>query len=260
METVVKIIPCLDIQNGRVVKGINFVNMRDAGDPAETAAAYCQQGADELVFLDIDASSVGRSIHMDWVKAVAARTSVPLIVGGGISTTEQMESLFNMGATRISLNTAAVGDPNLVHKAARLYGPERIIVAIDGRKNPPESGLHPYEVLTHGGQKATGINLLDWARMVEFTCAGAILLTSIDTDGTQNGYDIEMTRTVAEAVNIPVIASGGAGKLEHFYEAVVEGKASGLLAASVFHFGKISIPEVKAYLKNRGIPVILETQ
>jgi len=252
---VVRIIPCLDVKDGRVVKGVKFVNLRDARDPVEAAVAYCQQGADELVFLDIAATVEGRGTKLEWVKKVAEKVTVPFAVGGGIRTIDDMAALFMLGATKVSINTAAVKDPNLIHKASRRFGRGRLVVAIDGRKNPPGADLPRLEVLIRGGQEATGMNIVDWAKMVADLGAGEILLTSKDADGTKAGYDIEMTKAVAEAVSIPVIASGGAGKLEHLYKAIIEGEASAVLAASIFHFGEITIPQAKKYLKEKGIPV-----
>jgi len=251
----VKVIPCLDIKNGRVVKGINFVNLVDARDPVEAATAYCNQGADELVFLDIAATVEDRGTRLDWVKKVAEVTTVPFAVGGGIRNVDDMQALFNMGVDKVSINTIAVKNPELIKEAWQKFGKNKLVVAIDGRKNPPESGLPRLEVVISGGEEATGMDIVQWARKVEELGAGEILLTSKDADGTKNGYDIEMTRAVAESVEIPVTASGGAGTLEHLYSAVVLGKASAVLAASVFHFGIITIPQAKAYLKSKGIKV-----
>jgi len=251
----VKVIPCLDIKDGRVVKGVKFVNLRDARDPVEAAEAYSSEGADEIVFLDIVASLDGRKTRLEWVKKVREKATVPFAVGGGISSLDDMKALFNLGVDKVSINTAAVKNPELVKEASQKFGKERLVVAIDGRKNPPESGLPRLEVVVKSGTEGTGLNLVEWAKRVEELGAGEILLTSKETDGTKDGYDLEMTRAVTEAVNIPVTASGGAGKLEHFYEAVAVGKASAVLAASVFHFGEISIKEVKEYLRGKGIPV-----
>jgi cyclase len=251
----VKIIPCLDIKEGRVVKGVKFVNLKDARDPVEAARAYCQQGADELVFLDIFATVENRKTRLEWVKRVCDVVTVPFAVGGGISSLEDMAALINLGVDKVSINTAAVDNPELIREAARNFGGEKLVVAIDGRKNPPGSKLPRLEVVVRSGTESTGLAIADWAKQVEELGAGEILLTSKDADGTKEGYDLEMTRAAAEAVSIPVTASGGAGKLEHFYDAVVKGKASAVLAASVFHFGEISIPEAKKYLKEKGIPV-----
>jgi imidazole glycerol-phosphate synthase subunit HisF len=254
----IKIIPCLDIKEGRVVKGINFVNLRDARDPVEAAKAYCQQGADELVFLDIYATLENRQFRQEWARKVREVTTIPFAVGGGISSLDDMRSLFKMGVDKVSINTAAVKNPELIRQASREFGKNKLVVAIDGKKNPVGSDKTRLEVVVKSGIQGTGLDIVDWAKKVESLGAGEILLTSKDADGTKNGYDLEMTRAVAEAVNIPVIASGGAGSLEHLYEAVVTGKASAVLAASIFHFGEISIPEAKAYLKSRGISVYLK--
>ncbi len=254
MKTI-KIIPCLDIKEGRVVKGINFVNLRDTRDPVEAAAAYCKQGADELVFLDIFATVQNRKTRLEWVEKVRDVVTVPFAVGGGIASVDDMKALFDIGVDKVSINTAAIKNPTLVKDAAKKFGKKRLVVAIDGRKNPKNSQQPRLEVVVKSGTEATGMEIVAWARQVEKLGVGEILLTSKDADGTKNGYDLEMTRAVAEAVKIPVTASGGAGTLEHLYEAVTKGKASAVLAASIFHFGEITIPEAKAYLKSRGIPV-----
>ena len=253
----IKIIPCLDIKDGRVVRGVNFTNVRDVCDPVEAAAAYCHQGADELAFLDILASTENRKTRLEWVKRVADVVTIPFTVGGGVRNIQDMKELFEIGVDKVSINTAAFQNPDLIRKAAKKFGKKRVVVAIDGQKNPPDSGRPRLEVLIRsgGGGEATGMDIVDWAKRVEALGAGEILLTSKDADGTKEGYDLEMTRAVAEAVSIPVIASGGAGKLEHLYDAVVTGKASAVLAASIFHFGEISISQAKHYLKERGIPV-----
>ena len=251
----VRIIPCLDVKDGRVVKGIRFVNLRDARDPVEAAEAYCREGADELVFLDIMASAEGRGTRLEWVRRVAEKVTIPFAVGGGIRNTKDMKDLFDLGVIKVSINTIAVRNPALVKEASEKFGKQRLVVAIDGIKNPPNSRLPRLEVVVKSGMESTGLDIVQWAKKVEELGAGEILLTSKDADGTKEGYDLEMTKAVAEAVAIPVIASGGAGKLEHFYQAVTEGKASAVLAASVFHFGEITIPQVKKYLKERGIPV-----
>jgi len=251
----VKIIPCLDIKDGRVVKGVNFVNLVDARDPVEAAQAYCREGADELVFLDIFATVEDRKTRLEWVKKVCDVVTIPFAVGGGIGSIEDMKALFDLGVNKASINTSAVKTPELIKEAAREFGKERLVVAIDGRKNPPDSNLPRLEVVIKSGSEGTGLDIIDWAKRVEELGAGEILLTSKDADGTKAGYDLEMTRAVAEAVTIPVTASGGAGTLEHLYQAVAEGKASAVLAASIFHFGEISIPQAKQYLKEKGIPV-----
>jgi len=251
----VKIIPCLDIKEGRVVKGVKFVNLRDARDPVEAAQAYCREGADELVFLDIFATVENRKTRLEWVKRVVDVVTVPFAVGGGIGSIEDMEALIKLGVDKVSINTSAVKKPELITEAAQKFGREKLVVAIDGRKNPPGSNLPRLEVVIKSGTESTGMDIVDWAKRVEALGAGEILLTSKDADGTKEGYDLEMTRAAAEAVSIPVTASGGAGKLEHLYQAITEGKAAAVLAASIFHFGEISIPEAKRYLKERGIPV-----
>ncbi len=251
----VKIIPCLDIKGGRVVKGIKFVDLKDARDPVDAAAAYCAAGADELVFLDIAASLEMRATRLEWVKKVKEVTTVPFCVGGGIRDMEDIQTMFNLGVDKVSINTAAVRNPSLVKEASEKFGKARIVVAIDGKKNPEDSARPRLEVLIMGGEEPTALNVVEWAKEVEQLGAGEILLTSKDTDGTKDGYDIEMTQAVAKAVGIPVTASGGAGKLEHLYEVVKKGKAANILCASIFHFGEITIPEAKHYLKKKGIPV-----
>ena len=251
----VKIIPCLDIKEGRVVKGVKFINLRDARDPAEAAEAYSREGADELVFLDIFATVENRKTRMEWVKKVRDVVTVPFAVGGGIGSIEDMKVLIDLGVDKVSINTAAVQNPELISKASKKFGKEKLVVAIDGRKNLPDSGLPRLEVVIKSGTESTGMDIVEWAKRVESLGAGEILLTSKDADGTKDGYDLEMTKAVAEAVSIPVTASGGAGKLEHLYQAVTTGKASAVLAASIFHFKEISIMEAKQYLKKKGIPV-----
>ena len=251
----VKVIPCLDVKDGRVVKGVKFVDLRDARDPVEAAEAYCREGADELVFLDIFATVQNRKTRLEWVKRVCDVVTIPFAVGGGISSIEDMQELFDLGVNKVSINTAAVRNPELIKAASNKFGKDKLVVAIDGRKNPSGSGLPRLEVVVRSGEESTGMEIVEWAKRVEELGAGTILLTSKDADGTKEGYDLEMTKAVAEAVAIPVVASGGAGKLEHLYEAVTIGKASAVLAASIFHFGEISIPEAKRYLKEKGIPV-----
>jgi cyclase len=254
METV-KIIPCLDIKEGRVVKGVNFVDLRDARDPVEAAETYCREGADELVFLDIFATVENRKTRLEWVKKVCDVVSVPFAVGGGIAGIDDMKELFDLGVDKVSINTAAVRTPDLISEAATRFGKNRLVVAVDGRKNSPGGSLPRLEVVIKSGTEGTGLDIVEWSKRVEGLGAGEILLTSKDADGTKDGYDIEMTKAVAEAVSIPVTASGGAGTVEHLYEAVTVAKASAVLAASIFHFGEISIPQAKEYLKGRGIPV-----
>ena len=252
---VVRIIPCLDVKDGRVVKGINFVNLRDARDPVEAAETYCREGADELVFLDIFATVESRKTRFEWVKKVCDVVTVPFAVGGGIASLEDMQALFDLGVSKVSINTAAVRNPELIKTSSNKFGKEKLVVAIDGRKNSPGTGLPRLEVVVKSGSESTGLDIVEWAKRVEKLGAGEILLTSKDADGTKKGYDLEMTRAVAEVVSIPVIASGGAGKLEHLYEAVTIGKASAVLAASIFHFGEISISQAKSFLQEKGIPV-----
>ncbi len=251
----IRIIPCLDVKEGRVVKGVNFENLRDARDPVEAASAYCREGADELVFLDIFATVESRKTRLEWVRKVCEVVTIPFAVGGGIGSVEDMKVLLDIGVNKVSINTAAVRNPDLVAGAAKEFGSDRLVVAIDGKKNPPDSGSPRLEVVVRSGSEAMGMELVSWAKRVEELGAGEILLTSKDADGTKEGYDLEMTRAVAEAVGIPVTASGGAGKLEHLYDAVTIGKASAVLAASIFHFREISISQAKRYLKDRGLPV-----
>ncbi|WP_297455597.1 imidazole glycerol phosphate synthase subunit HisF [Persephonella sp.] len=248
-----RIIPCLDVNKGRVVKGVNFVNLVDAGDPVEAAQAYDEAGADELVFLDITASAEDRDIILDVVKATAETVFMPLTVGGGVRTLEDIRKLLESGADKVSINTAAVKEPILVEEAAKRFGSSTIVVAIDAK----QVAENKWEVYIHGGRTATGKDAIEWAKAVEDLGAGEILLTSMDKDGTKSGYDIKLTRAISEAVSIPVIASGGAGRKEHFYEAFAEGKADAALAASLFHFKELTIQEVKEYLKERNIPVRL---
>ncbi len=251
----IKIIPCLDVKDGRLVKGVNFVNLKDVGDPAENGAAYSKAGADELVFLDITATVEKRKTLIDAVKRTVNRISVPLTVGGGIGSIRDIQELMDIGVSKVSINTAAVRNPEFVREAAEKFGSKKIIIAIDTRvsSNVPSG----FEVMVNGGKKPTGIDAVEWAKKVEELGAGAILPTSMDTDGTQAGYDIPMTRAIADAVSLPVIASGGAGTLEHLYEAVRDGHADAVLVASIAHFGKYSIKEMKEYLAERGLPVKL---
>ena len=251
----IRIIPCLDVKDSRVVKGVKFENLKDARDPVEAADAYCRQGADELVFLDIFATVENRRTRLEWVKKVCEVVTIPFAVGGGISNIEDMKALLDLGVDKVSINTAAVRTPELIERAVKEFGKNRLVVAIDGKKNPAGGSLPRLEVVVRSGNEATGIEIVDWAKRVEELGAGEILLTSKDADGTKEGYDLEMTKAVAEAVTIPVIASGGAGQLDHLYQAVMIGKASAVLAASIFHFGEISILQAKRYLKERGIPV-----
>jgi len=250
-----RIIPCLDTKNGRLVKGINFVNLKDLGDPAEAGAAYSAAGADELVLLDITATLEGRATLLDAVKRTIERISIPLTIGGGIRNLDDMETLFELGVSKASINTAAVRRPELVKEAADRFGSERIVVAIDTRSSAEvPSG---FEVMIAGGTKPTGMDAVEWAKKVEDLGAGHILPTSMNADGTQAGYDIPMTRAIADAVRVPVTASGGAGTLEHLYEAIAEGHADAVLVASIAHYGKYTIRQMKEYLAGRGIPVKL---
>ncbi len=271
-----RIIPCLDVKDGRVVKGINFLNLKDAGDPVESAAAYSQEGADEIVFLDITASIEKRKTIVKVVEKTAEKVFIPLTVGGGIRSIADVRILLKSGADKVSLNTAAVENVSLIKEGAESFGSQCIVVAIDAKRKfkvksvkckvgktkeqtPYTSHLTPYtnkwEVYTYGGTKPTGLDAVEWAKKAEKLGAGEILLTSMDADGTQKGYDLELTRAISEAVNIPVIASGGAGNLEHLYQALTTGKADAVLAASIFHYGKYSIRETKKYLRKKGLPI-----
>ena len=246
-----RIIPCLDVRDGRVVKGVNFVNIRDAGDPVELARFYSDQGADEIVFLDITATSDGRATVADVVERTAEQVFVPLTVGGGIRTLEDFRQLLRAGADKISVNSAAVKDPGLISRAAERFGSQCVVLAIDARRRPEGS----YEVVVAGGRTPTGLDAVEWARRGEALGAGEILLTSMDADGPKAGFDLEMTRAVTQAVSIPVIASGGCGSLEHFAQVFAETDCDAALAASLFHFGELTVPQVKEYLRKRKIPV-----
>ena len=247
-----RIIPCLDVAAGRVVKGVNFVGLRDAGDPVEIAARYDEQGADEVCFLDITASADERDILLHVIEAVAERVFIPLTVGGGVRKLEDVRRLLNAGADKISINTAAVQNPDLVREASGVVGNQCIVVAIDAKR----SGAG-WEVYTHGGRKPTGLDAVQWARRMQSAGAGEILLTSMDRDGTRDGFDLALTRAVSDAVGVPVIASGGVGSLEHLAEGVIEGHADAVLAASVFHFGEFSVRQAKEHMRSRGIEVRL---
>jgi len=248
-----RIIPCLDVDKGRVVKGINFVRLRDAGDPVELASVYDREGADELVFLDITASHEGRELVFDMAAKVAEKVFIPFTVGGGIRDKGDIRRMLATGADKVSLNTAAVENPSLISSAAEKFGSQCVVIAIDAKRKASGS----WEVFTHGGRKPTGMDAVEWARLVESLGAGEILLTSMDRDGTRDGYDIALTKAVVDAVNLPVIASGGAGNLEHLAEVILEAGADAVLAASIFHFGEYRIREAKEYLKSKGIPVRL---
>ena len=247
-----RIIPCLDVNNGRVVKGINFVNLRDAGDPVEVAAAYDKAGADEVVFLDITATSDARETVVDMVRKVAEKVFIPFTVGGGIRTVEDFKVLLREGADKISINSSAINNPQLISDAADKFGSQCVVVAIDARKRADGSGWNIYK---NGGRIDVGMDAVEWAMQADRLGAGEILLTSMDCDGTKAGYDIELTRQIAENVSIPVIASGGAGTKEHFYEALTDGKADAALAASLFHYKELEIMDLKNYLADKGIPV-----
>lgn len=249
-----RIIPCLDVHNGRVVKGVNFVNLRDAGDPVEIAEAYDKAGADELVFLDITASSDARNTVVDMVRKVAEKVFIPFTVGGGIRTVEDFKVLLREGADKISINSSAINTPELISQAADKFGSQCVVVAIDARRREDGSGWNIYK---NGGRVDVGIDAVEWAMKVDKLGAGEILLTSMDCDGTKAGYDLELTRTIAENVSIPVIASGGAGTMEHFYDALTEGKADAALAASLFHYKELEIRQVKEYLRSREVAVRL---
>lgn len=249
-----RVIPCLDVKDGRVVKGINFVNLKDAGDPAEVAAAYDKEGADEVVFLDINASADNRATQLEWVRQVASKVFIPFTVGGGIRSVEDFRDILREGADKISVNSAAIMNPVLISEAAEKFGSQCVVVAIDAKRRADGSGWNIYK---NGGRVDMGIDAVEWAIQVEKLGAGEILLTSMDGDGTKAGYDLELTRAVAEAVKIPVIASGGAGALEHFYDALVDAKAEAVLAASLFHYKELEIRQVKEYLNERGVSVRL---
>ena len=249
-----RIIPCLDVTGGRVVKGVNFVELRDAGDPVEIAARYNEQGADELTFLDITATSDDRDLILHMIEAVASQVFIPLTVGGGVRTVADVRRLLNAGADKVSFNSAAVANPEVIREASDKYGAQCIVVAIDAKARADRSG---WDVYTHGGRRKTGLDAVDWARRMAAQGAGEILLTSMDRDGTKVGFDLELTRAVADAVPVPVIASGGVGALEHLAEGVTVGGADAVLAASIFHYGTYTVGEAKALMASRGIPVRL---
>lgn len=249
-----RIIPCLDVTGGRVVKGINFVNLRDAGDPVEVAKAYDKAGADELVFLDITASSDARNIVIDMVRRVAETVFIPFTVGGGIRTVDDFKAILREGADKVSINSSAINNPNLISEAAHKFGSQCVVVAIDAKRREGSEGWNVYK---NGGRIDVGLDAVEWAIQAEKLGAGEILLTSMDCDGTKAGYDIELTRTISEAVSIPVIASGGAGNKEHFYDALTKGKADAALAASLFHYKELEITDLKQYLQSKDVPVRL---
>jgi len=252
-----RIIPCLDVENGRVVKGVQFLDIRDAGDPVEIARKYDEQGADEITFLDITASHEGRDTMVHTVEKMASQVFIPLTVGGGIRTCDDIRRMLNAGADKVSINTAAVFNPDFVREAAQRFGSQCIVVAIDAKKVSLPGETDRWEIFTHGGRKPSGLDAVDWSRkMVEYG-AGEILLTSMDRDGTKNGFDLGVTRAISEAVHVPVIASGGVGNLDHLVAGCLEGKADAVLAASIFHFNEYSIPQAKAYMREHGIEVRL---
>jgi len=247
-----RIIPCLDVKDGRVVKGVNFVNLRDAGDPVELASVYDREGADELVFLDISASVEGRAIMVEVVRQTAGEITIPFTVGGGISQVDDMKRILRAGADKTAVNTAAVLRPELIAEGARRFGSQCIVLAVDAKYNPD---WQEWEVYTHGGRKSTGIKALEWVKRAEMLGAGEILLTSMDADGTKDGFDLKLTRAVCREVSIPVIASGGAGTSEHFYDVFTEGTADAGLAATIFHYKEIAIPDLKNQLKQKGVEI-----
>lgn len=252
-----RIIPCLDVDNGRVVKGVQFVDIRDAGDPVEVSKKYNQQGADEITFLDITATHEARDTTVHTVEAIAAEVFIPLTVGGGIRTLDDIRRMLNAGADKVSINSAAVKNPDFVAEAAARFGSQCIVVAIDAKKVSAEGEAPRWEIFTHGGRKPTGIDAVEWAVRMVNNGAGEILLTSMDRDGTKNGFDLGVTRAIADAVPVPVIASGGVGNLQHLCDGVTQGGADAVLAASIFHFGEYSVPQAKAYMRERGIEVRL---
>ncbi len=250
-----RIIPCLDCENGRVVKGVKFLDIRDAGDPVEVAKRYCDQGADEITFLDITASHEGRETTIDTVKAIAGQVFIPLTVGGGIRTLQDIREMLNAGADKVAINTSAVTNPDFVKQASEKFGSQCIVVAIDAKKVSAEDEPDKWEIFTHGGRNPTGLDAVEWAKQMVAFGAGEILLTSMDRDGTKDGFDLKLNRAISEAVTVPVIASGGVGNLQHLVEGITEGKADAVLAASIFHFGEYSIPEAKKYMAGKGIVV-----
>ncbi|WP_415883105.1 imidazole glycerol phosphate synthase subunit HisF [Neptuniibacter sp. QD34_54] len=252
-----RIIPCLDVENGRVVKGVKFVDIRDAGDPVEVAKRYDEQGADEITFLDITATHEGRDTMVHTVERMASQVFIPLTVGGGIRTCEDIRTMLNAGADKVSINSAAVFNPEFVKEAAERFGSQCIVVAIDAKKVSQEGEENRWEIFTHGGRKPTGIDAVEWAQKMVELGAGEILLTSMDQDGVKNGYDLEVTRAISDAVNVPVIASGGVGNLDHLVEGCIEGKADAVLAASIFHFNEYTVPQAKEYMRDKGIEVRL---
>ncbi|MFT6153649.1 MAG: cyclase [Crocinitomicaceae bacterium] len=252
-----RIIPCLDVDNGRVVKGVQFVDIRDAGDPVEVAKRYDEQGADEITFLDITASHHGRDTTINTVQAIAEQVFIPLTVGGGIRTVDDIRNMLNAGADKTAINSAAIYNPEFVKEAAEKFGSQCIVIAIDAKKVSVEGEPNKWEIFTHGGRKPTGIDVIEWAVKMTNYGAGEVLLTSMDQDGVKKGFDLELTRAVSEAVNVPVIASGGVGNLQHLADGIIEGKADAVLAASIFHFGEHSVQEAKLHMQSQGIEVRL---
>ncbi|OAV00535.1 MULTISPECIES: imidazole glycerol phosphate synthase subunit HisF [Moraxella] len=250
-----RLIPCLDVENGRVVKGVNFVDIKDAGDPVEVSKRYNDQGADEITFLDITATSDGRDTTYDMVEKIARSIFIPLTVGGGVRKIEDIRNLLNAGADKVGINSAAITNPDLVNDAAARFGSQCIVVSIDAKRVTKADGSIGFEIFTHGGRKATGIDAIEWAVQMTERGAGELLVTSMDGDGTRQGYDLLLTRTISDLVNIPVIASGGVGNLQHLADGVLKGKADAVLAASIFHFGDYAIQEAKAYMAAQGIPI-----
>jgi cyclase len=252
-----RIIPCLDCENGRVVKGVKFLDIRDAGDPVEVSKRYCDQGADEITFLDITASHEGRQTTIDTVRAIAGQVFIPLTVGGGIRKLQDIRDMLNAGADKVAINTSAVENPDFVREASEKFGSQCIVVAIDAKKVSEQGEPDKWEIFTHGGRNPTGLDVVEWAKKMVANGAGEILLTSMDRDGTKDGFDLALNRAISEAVNVPLIASGGVGNLQHLVEGISEGKADAVLAASIFHFDEYSIPEAKKYMAGKGITVRL---
>ena len=257
MSLAKRIIPCLDVDNGRVVKGVQFVNIRDAGNPVEVAKRYDEQGADEITFLDITATAHDRNTTIHMVEEVASQIFIPLTVGGGIRTVEDIRTMLNAGADKVAINSAAIFNPDFVQEACDTFGSQCIVVAIDAKKVSPEGEANQWEIFTHGGRKETGIDAIEWAKKVESLGAGEILLTSMDRDGTKSGFDLELTRAISDSIQIPVIASGGVGELDHLCEGILEGHAEAVLAASIFHFGQHTVQEAKQAMQAKGIEVRL---
>jgi len=255
MSLAKRIIPCLDCENGRVVKGVKFVDIRDAGDPVEVSKRYCDQGADEITFLDITASHEGRQTTIDTVSVIAGQVFIPLTVGGGIRTLQDIRDMLNAGADKVAINTSAVKNPDFVREAAEKFGSQCIVVAIDAKKVSEEGETDKWEIFTHGGRNPTGLDAVEWAKKMVTNGAGEILLTSMDRDGTKDGFDLPLNRAISDAVTVPVIASGGVGNLQHLVDGITQGHADAVLAASIFHFGEYSIPQAKAFMAEKGVEV-----